>query len=79
MSLVLRRLGVARWSGSVLDVSRHHNGGAGGIELPLNEFEVSDEWLREIERRVREVMSGEVVCEDWDVIEQRLLAKYPKV
>jgi hypothetical protein len=44
-----------------------------------DEFEVSDDWLREIERRLREVVSGEVVGEDWDVVEQRLLAKYPKV
>lgn len=44
-----------------------------------DEFEVSDEWLRETERRLREVVSGEVVCEDWNVVEQRLLAKCPKV
>lgn len=44
-----------------------------------DEIELSDDWLREIERRLREVVSGKVVGEDWEVVEQRLLAKYPKV
>ncbi len=32
----------------------------------------------EIGRRIAEDESGAVVCEDWDVVEKRLLAKYPK-
>ncbi len=49
------------------------------LEPAADEFVESDEWVREIERRLQGVVSGETVCEDWDVVEQRLLAKYPKV
>jgi hypothetical protein len=48
-------------------------------EPAADKFVESDEWVREIERRLQGVVSGETVCEDWDVVEQRLLAKYPKV
>lgn len=39
--------------------------------------ELSDEWVGEVERRIEQVESGAVVCEEWDVVEQRLLAKFP--
>lgn len=39
---------------------------------------LSDEWIGEIERRLDQIDSGEVVCETWDVVEQRLFAKLPK-
>jgi hypothetical protein len=48
-------------------------------EPAADEFVESDEWVREVERRFQGVVSRETVCEDWDVVEQRLLAKYPKV
>jgi hypothetical protein len=37
----------------------------------------SDEWLREIEHRARDVLSGETVHEDWDTVERRILGKLP--
>lgn len=40
--------------------------------------ELSDEWVGEVERRIEQVESGAVVCEEWDVVEQRLLAKFPR-
>ncbi len=48
-------------------------------EPAADEFVESDEWVREVERRFQGVVSRETACEDWDVVEQRLLAKYPKV
>lgn len=41
--------------------------------------ELSDEWVDEIERRIEQADSGTVVCEEWDVVEKRLLAKLPEV
>lgn len=41
----------------------------GGLEVD------SDEWLREIERRARSVVSGETELEDWDTVEERIRAK----
>lgn len=38
----------------------------------------ADAWLADIEDRARRIRSGETVCEDWDTVEQRLLAKYPE-
>lgn len=38
---------------------------------------LSDEWIGEVERRIEQVESGAVVCEEWDAVEQRLLAKFP--
>ncbi len=40
---------------------------------------LSDEWIDEIERRIEQADSGAVVCEEWEVVEKRLLAKLPKV
>lgn len=39
---------------------------------------LTDEWIDEIERRIEQAESGAVVCEEWDVVEQRLLAQFPK-
>ena len=41
----------------------------GGLEID------SEEWLREIERRARSVVSGETELEDWDTVETRIRAK----
>lgn len=35
----------------------------------------SPEWVAEIERRARRVAAGESTAEDWDVVEQRVLAR----
>jgi len=35
----------------------------------------SDEWAQEIERRARDVLSGETATEDWDAVEERILGK----
>jgi putative addiction module component (TIGR02574 family) len=43
-----------------------------------SEDELGDEWIDEIERRLDQAASGDVVCEKWDVVKQRLLAQYPK-
>lgn len=40
--------------------------------------ELTDDWIDEIERRITQVDSGAVVCEEWDVVEKRLHAKLPK-
>jgi RecA-family ATPase len=37
----------------------------------------SEEWVREIEHRARGVLSGEMVPEEWDTVEQRILGKLP--
>lgn len=42
----------------------------GGLEID------SEEWLREIERRARSLESGEAQLESWDVVEQRIRAKF---
>jgi hypothetical protein len=41
----------------------------GGLEVG------ADEWLREMERRARSVVSGETELEDWDTVEKRIRAK----
>jgi putative addiction module component (TIGR02574 family) len=38
--------------------------------------QLSPEWLREIDRRSKEIDSGEVTCEDWAAIRARLFAKH---
>ena len=38
--------------------------------------QLSEDWLREIERRSDELESGAVVAESWEAIRARLFAKY---
>lgn len=35
----------------------------------------SPEWVTEIERRARRVLTGESAADDWEVVEQRVLAR----
>lgn len=35
----------------------------------------SDEWARQIDRRARDVLSGDTATEDWDGVEERILGK----
>ena len=42
---------------------------AGGLAVD------SREWVREMERRARSVVSGETVTEDWDTVEARVLGR----
>ena len=37
--------------------------------------DLSDEWIGEIKRRVNQVVSGEIVCDEWEVVERRLLGQ----
>lgn len=39
---------------------------------------LSDEWMSEIGRRVKQLRSGEVIAEDWEVARDRLYAEFPE-
>ena len=43
-------------------------------QFPVLEAD-SPEWVAEIERRARRVAAGESTADDWDVVEQRVLAR----
>lgn len=39
---------------------------------------LSDEWMSEVGRRVRQLRTGEVTAEDWEVARDRLYAEFPE-
>lgn len=42
------------------------------------EPQLSTEWMIEIGSRVKQLRSGEVVADDWEVVRDRLYAEFPE-